>query len=61
MVSLAVWYPDEGRTYKWQLYFSTDRTQSAVDVLEYYRTRFQLEFCFRDSLFTACLSGCLFS
>ena len=48
MVSLAVWYPDEGRTDKWQLYFSTDRTQSAVDILEYYRTRFQLEFVFYD-------------
>lgn len=48
-VSLAVWYPDESRTDRWQLYFSTDQTQSALDVLEYYRTRFQLEFCFRDS------------
>ena len=43
MVSLAVCHPDEGRTDKWQLYFSTDRTQSTVDVLEYYRMRFQLE------------------
>lgn len=49
MVSLAVWYPDGDRTDKWQLYFSTDQTQSALDVLEYYRTRFHLEFCFRDS------------
>ena len=49
MVNLAVWYPDEGRTDKWQLYFSTDLAQSAPDVLEYYRSRFQLEFCFRDS------------
>lgn len=43
MVSLAVWYPDEDRTDKWQFYFSTDRTQSAVDVLKHYRTRFHLE------------------
>ena len=58
MVSLAVWYPDDGRTDKWQLYFSTDRTQSAVDVLEYYRTRFQLEFCFRDSKQYAGITNC---
>ena len=58
MVCLAVWYPDEGSTDKWQLYFSTDRTQSAVDVLEYYRTRFQLEFCFRDSKQYAGISNC---
>ena len=58
MVSLAVWYPDEGRTDKWQLYFSTDRTQSAVDILEYYRTRFQLEFVFRDSKQYAGITNC---
>ena len=33
MVSLAVWYPDEDSTDKWQLYFSTDQNQSALDVL----------------------------
>ena len=58
MVSLAVWYPDEGRADKWQLYFSTDLTQSALDVLEYYRTRFQLEFCFRDSKQYAGITNC---
>lgn len=58
MVSLAVWYPDEGRTDKWQLYFSTDRTQSTIDVLEYYRTRFQLEFVFRDSKQYAGITNC---
>ena len=50
MVSLAVWYPDEDRTDKWQLYFSTDQNQSTLDVLEYYRTRFQLAFHFNASL-----------
>ena len=58
MVSLAVWYPDEDRADKWQLYFSTDLTQSALDVLEYYRTRFQLEFCFRDSKQYAGITNC---
>ena len=56
MVSLAVWYPaGDGR---WQLYFSTDQTQSAADVLEYYRTRFRLEFCFRDSKQYAGITNC---
>ena len=58
MVSLAVWYPDEDRTDKWQLYFSTDRTQSTADVLDYYRTRFHLEFCFRDSKQYAGITNC---
>ena len=58
MVSLAVWYPDGDRTDKWQLYFSTDQTQSALDVLEYYRTRFRLEFCFRDSKQYAGITNC---
>ena len=49
MVSLAVWYPDEDRSEKWQPHFSTDQNQSTLDVLEYYRTRFQLEFCFREA------------
>ena len=49
MVSLAVWYPAGDGDGRWQLYFSTDQTQSAADVLEYYRSRFRLEFCFRDS------------
>ena len=58
MVSLAVWYPDGDRTDRWQLYFSTDQPQSAPDVLEYYRTRFQLEFCFRDSKQYAGITNC---
>ena len=47
-VSLAIWYPMDGRTDKWQLYFSTDDSMDGREVLDYYRTRFQLEFCFRD-------------
>ena len=46
--SLAVWYPMDGRIDKWQLYFSTDDSMDGREVLDYYRTRFQLEFCFRD-------------
>ena len=57
-VSLAVWYPMDGRTDKWQLYFSTDETQNAQDVLDFYRTRFQLEFCFRDAKQYAGITNC---
>ncbi len=30
-------------------YFSTDTSLSGEEVLLYYRTRFQIEFCFRDA------------
>ena len=43
---------------KGKLYFSTDQSQSTLDVLEYYRTRFQLEFCFRDSKQYAGITNC---
>ena len=32
-----------------KLYFSTDENMSGEDVIEYYRTRFQIEFNFRDA------------
>ena len=32
-----------------KLYFSTDENMSGKDVIEYYRTRFQIEFNFRDA------------
>ena len=44
--------PMDGRTDKWQLYFSTDEMQDAKEVLDFYRTRFQLEFCFRAVSYT---------
>lgn len=31
------------------MYFSTDESMSGRDVMEYYCTRFQIEFCFRDA------------
>ncbi len=58
IVSLAVWYPMEGRTDKWQLYFSTDETLNTQDVMDYYRIRFQLEFCFRDAKQHAGMTNC---
>ena len=57
-VSLAIWYPMDERTDKWQLYFSTDDSMNGKEVLDYYKTRFQLEFCFRDSKQYAGITNC---
>ena len=46
-VRLAIWYSKEDK--KPKLFFSTDIKMSGNDVIEYYRTRFQIEFCFRDA------------
>ncbi len=43
-IKVVVWYPDEEDTTKWQIYFSTDDSMSTKDVIDCYRTRFQLEF-----------------
>lgn len=32
-----------------KIYFSTDIDMNGKDIIEYYRTRFQIEFCFRDA------------
>lgn len=47
MVKLVVWISDNGKKHK--LYFSTDINLSGKDVIETYRTRFQIEFNFRDA------------
>lgn len=47
LVKLVVWYSKDKR--KWKLYFSTNEKMSGKDVIEYYRTRFQIEFCFRNA------------
>ena len=57
-IKVAVWYPIEGRTDKWQIYFSTDESMTTKDVINCYRTRFQLEFCFRDAKSYAGLGDC---
>jgi hypothetical protein len=41
-IRLCVWESADGKVRK--LYFSTDTEMSAWDVLDYYRTRFQIEF-----------------
>ena len=48
----------DGRTDKWQLYFSTDDSMDGREVLDYYRTRFRLEFCFRDGKQHAGITNC---
>ena len=41
-----------------RLYFSTDETMSGRDIMEYYCTRFQIEFCFRDAKQFVGLTDC---
>ena len=43
-IKVAIWYPDADSMGKWQIYFSTDETMTTHDVINAYRTRFQLEF-----------------
>lgn len=38
-----------GRYGKHKLFFSTDISLTGEEVLDFYRTRFQIEFCFRDA------------
>ena len=54
-VRLVVFQPKDG---KHILYFSTDTNMSAKNVEEYYRTRFQIEFCYRDGKQFAGLCNC---
>lgn len=46
-ILLCIWESEDRKVRK--LYFSTETQMKAIDVLDYYRTRFQVEFCFRDS------------
>lgn len=45
-IRLVIWKMPKGST---KLFFSTDTEMSGVDVVEFYKTRFQIEFVFRDS------------
>lgn len=57
-IKVAVWYPDEVDRTKWQIYFSTDDAMSVKDISDCYKTRFQLDFCFRDGKHYAGLNDC---
>ena len=48
-------YPDSGRH---KIYFSTDIDMSGRDIIEFYRTRFQIEFCCRETKQFAGLNHC---
>ena len=54
-IKVVVHYPESGGH---KVYFSTDLEMSAKDITEYYRTRFQIEFCFRDSKQFTGLNDC---
>ena len=44
-VRLVIWVTPDNKT---KFFFSTDLEMSGIDVVEYYKTRFQIEFCFRN-------------
>ncbi len=54
-IKVVVHYPESGGH---KIYFSTDLDMVAKDIIEYYRTRFQIEFCFRDSKQFTGLNDC---
>ena len=45
-IRLIIWHIPRG---KHKLFFSTDTTLTSEEVLDFYRTRFQIEFCYRDA------------
>lgn len=54
-IKIVVHYPQAGGR---KIYFSTDIDMDGKDIIEFYRTRFQIEFCFRDSKQFTGLSHC---
>ena len=53
---MCIWESEDKKVRK--LYFSTDTRMKAMDVLDFYRTRFQVEFCFRDGKQFTGLTNC---
>ena len=54
-VRLVIWQMPNGKK---KLFFSTDTSLSGEEVLLYYRTRFQIEFCFQCFVhITKCSQG----
>ena len=54
-IKIVVHYPESGGH---KIYFSTDINMSGRDIIEFYRTRFQIEFCFREAKQFAGLNHC---
>ena len=55
-ILLCIWGSEDKKVRK--LYFATDTQMKAIDVLDFYKTRFQVEFCFRDSKQFTGLTNC---
>lgn len=54
-VRIVVWYNTDG---SYKIFFSTDLDMSAKDVIVTYRSRFQIEFAFRDAKQFTGLTDC---
>ena len=54
-IRMAAHYPGAGGR---KIYFSTELEMTGRDIIEFYRTRFQIEFCFRVSGQFASLNHC---
>ena len=48
-LSIAVFYNDNGKEVARKLYFSTDLEMDGIKIVSYYRSRFQIEFLYRDA------------
>ena len=48
-LSIAVFYNDNGKEVARKLYFSTDLKMDGIKIVSYYRSRFQIEFLYRDA------------
>lgn len=57
-INLVIVYNRKKGQWKHKLYFSTDLQLKAQKVLQYYQTRFQIEFTFRDAKQHAGLNHC---
>jgi len=48
-LSIAVFYNKNGKEVARKLYFSTDLKMDGMKIVSYYRSRFQIEFLYRDA------------
>ena len=55
-IRLCIWQSVDRKTHK--LYFSTDIQMEVKEMIDYYRTRFQIEFCYRDAKQFTGLTDC---
>ena len=50
-LSVAVFYNKTGNEVARKLYFSTDLKMGGTKIVSYYRSRFQIEFLYRDAIY----------